>query len=564
MAMQRTFTVTQRIWFLSLFFSGLIFVVGSLNGWNIFSLGAGINELVSVHMISASNMGKIDMFHDGLSAKVYKSLEYATQRNSEILKEVTAETDEMIDQMQQKIKEFNELKVSDRIRDDLVRVDDPLRQYVSIVKGIVGLAADMDRDQALMRMKDFESAFSSLEKELASLSDDIEQEAARAGAKDSADASRSNLISLITLALGLALGLMAANYLTRETRDTLSGIAENLSENARKLSNLARDITSASGTLASATTEQSSAIEETVSSMEEMSAMISQTNQTASTTSSEASHSREGAADGKAVVARMVASVQEISASNDKLQAIVTVIDNIKSKTKIINDIAFETRLLAFNASIEAARAGSHGRGFAVVAEEVGKLASVSGKAADEVRLLLDGSISEVSAIVSETKKKVEEGERSSEHCESAFVRMHDGIVRIAQGIERIAAASKEQEVGVGQTNKAMIEMEKVTQTNSRAAESLASQATDLKAAADEMSESASLMSVLVFGSQDKRSLRQRPKQNRHHTASNDTSDSVGIEVKSVEPLREYSSATSGPSETDASVERSDSRWHAA
>ena len=50
----------------------------------------------------------------------------------------------------------------------------------------------------------------------------------------------------------------------------------------------------------------------------------------------------------------------------------------------------FKTQLLSFNASIEAARAGQHGRGFAVVAEEVGHLAQTSGKAAEEIRNLLE------------------------------------------------------------------------------------------------------------------------------------------------------------------------------
>lgn len=82
-------------------------------------------------------------------------------------------------------------------------------------------------------------------------------------------------------------------------------------------------------------------------------------------------------------------------AANTKLGRLVGLIASIKNKTKVIDDLVFESRLLSFNASIEAARAGVHGKGFSVVAEEVGKLASMSGKAADEIRTLLDSSTQE-------------------------------------------------------------------------------------------------------------------------------------------------------------------------
>lgn len=101
----------------------------------------------------------------------------------------------------------------------------------------------------------------------------------------------------------------------------------------------------------------------------------------------------------------MIHSITEISESNDrimsqvadgnrKISEIVQVISEIGNKTKVINDIVFQTKLLSFNASVEAARAGEHGKGFAVVAEEVGNLAQMSGNAAKEISDMLNGSVS--------------------------------------------------------------------------------------------------------------------------------------------------------------------------
>lgn len=71
--------------------------------------------------------------------------------------------------------------------------------------------------------------------------------------------------------------------------------------------------------------------------------------------------------------------------SNKKITEITKVISEVAAKTQVINEIVFKTKLLSFNASVEAARAGDQGRGFSVVAEEVGNLAKMSGDAAKEI-----------------------------------------------------------------------------------------------------------------------------------------------------------------------------------
>ena len=126
------------------------------------------------------------------------------------------------------------------------------------------------------------------------------------------------------------------------------------------------------------------------------------------------------AVKGKDVVHEMLMAVNEIHSSNERIfqtieqnnqriSEVVQVISAIDEKTKIINEIVFQTKLLSFNASLEAARAGENGKGFMVVAEEVGKLATMSGESAKEISLSLAENIEKVKLIVNESNGSIQE-----------------------------------------------------------------------------------------------------------------------------------------------------------
>ena len=116
----------------------------------------------------------------------------------------------------------------------------------------------------------------------------------------------------------------------------------------------------------------------------------------------------------------------------------------------------FKTQLLAFNASIEAARAGQHGRGFAVVANEVGNLAQLSGNAANQIQSLLEDSKSQVSNILQLTESRVQEGQSVCREAKTSFEDMFQSIRKIVEQMQSISDAAAEQDVGVKQTTDAM------------------------------------------------------------------------------------------------------------
>jgi len=210
--------------------------------------------------------------------------------------------------------------------------------------------------------------------------------------------------------------------------------------------------------------------------------------------------------EGNRIMQRLVGSMDSIQQANGQLQNIGKVIAEITAKTSIINDIVFKTQLLSFNASIEAARAGQHGRGFAVVAAEVGNLAQMSGGAAKEIQVLLDDSRSQVQSILESTQERVSEGQTVSADALATFGEIAKTIDGIAEQIRGINEATLEQEIGVKQTSKAMVQMDEHSQRNNVMSQQVAASASEIEREADRLFRVMQACQVLVFGSKVLRS----------------------------------------------------------
>jgi len=332
----------------------------------------------------------------------------------------------------------------------------------------------------------------------------------------SSDANRlSWLIPVLLVAAGV-LSIVLSVFLGVSVAKGLMHVANTIVESTSQVAAASTQIASSSAQLSQATTEQAASLEETAASLEQISAMISKASDSAQSTASSSTESQDKAQEGRAAVEMMLGSMEEISQSNDAIMAqinasnqqmaeIVSVIQDIGNKTKVINEIVFQTKLLSFNASVEAARAGEHGKGFAVVAEEVGNLAQMSGNAAKEISDMLNGSISRVETIVNETKRKVASladtgkqkvdlGVSVARQCAEVLNEIVQNVSKVSNLAQDISQATKEQAQGVGEINKAMGQLDTVTQQNAgtseeaaRAAEQLSAQAEFLKQAVDEL-----------------------------------------------------------------------------
>ena len=163
---------------------------------------------------------------------------------------------------------------------------------------------------------------------------------------------------------------------------------------------------------------------------------------------------------------QLVERMQRIAKSAEKMTEMIGVIDSI----------AFQTNILALNASVEAARAGEHGRGFAVVASEVRVLASRSADASQEIRKMIDS-----------TTQEVQGGRSAVEQAESAIENVVEQVSRVSELMASISTASSEQSSGIGQINAAIAEMDSVTQQNASKVQSIAASADNLALEAFEL-----------------------------------------------------------------------------
>ena len=229
-------------------------------------------------------------------------------------------------------------------------------------------------------------------------------------------------------------------------------LADNMSEVVSKVKLVASDvrrgaeeISAGNANLSQRTEQQSSSLEETASSMEEMTTTVKQNADNAGQANQLAMAARDQAEKGGTVVSQAVKAMADINDSSKKIADIIGVID----------DIAFQTNLLALNAAVEAARAGEQGRGFAVVASEVRSLAGRSATAAKEIKELIQDSV-----------RKVEGGSVLVTQSGQTLEKIVASVKKVSDIVAEIAAASREQSSGIEQVNRAVMQMDELTQQN--------------------------------------------------------------------------------------------------
>lgn len=232
----------------------------------------------------------------------------------------------------------------------------------------------------------------------------------------------------------------------------INGISVGLASvvgNVRRASDMialgVREIASGNADLSARTEAQASSLEETASTIDQLTSMVRANAERAANANEHVASASDLAVKGGTVVGHVVTTMSLIHGSSHKIVDIISVIDSI----------AFQTNILALNAAVEAARAGEQGRGFAVVATEVRNLAQRSAMAAKEIKALITDSVGNVNA----GGELVDQAGRDM----TAIVTAVDNVVNLMGEITR---ASKEQSAGIGEVNRAVGQMDEMTQQN--------------------------------------------------------------------------------------------------
>ena len=238
--------------------------------------------------------------------------------------------------------------------------------------------------------------------------------------------------------------LHAMTRMQASLRQIISGIHES----ATTINSAASEIASGNLDLSNRTEHHASSIEKTAAALDALTITVRNNADSAGQASQMATGAAGVAVSGGAVVDEVVQTMGAINASSQKIVDIIGVIDGI----------AFQTNILALNAAVEAARAGEQGRGFAVVASEVRGLAQRSAAAAKEIKTLITNSVEQVT-----------QGSALVEKAGGTMSDVVESVKRVTEIVSEISTATQQQRGGIEEVNRAISEMDQVTQYVDRA-----------------------------------------------------------------------------------------------
>ena len=304
--------------------------------------------------------------------------------------------------------------------------------------------------------------------------------------------SKGNLDTVVVYQSKDEFGMVADSF--NKMTQELANIIKTIATVSYNISNATQDMESGNKDISTRTNQQSTSLEETATAMEEINSIVQNNAEDAKNANEMTQKAQKSVVSSRTELLDTVNNsietnkemLQNLQNTNNSvviaMEEIMESSKKIEGITTLMNDIAFQTNLLALNASVEAARAGEHGKGFAVVASEVRKLAHRSAKASTEIGVLVQTSLEHITS----GRNLVKDGEEGRNEMRTKIETMLNNlksesdsnlngilhsVKEVSEVMENIKVASQEQATGVEQINRAIADMDTITQENLRLVE---------------------------------------------------------------------------------------------
>jgi len=420
---------------------------------------------------------------------------------------------------------FNEVTIDIKeCKFDCKKIEDIYKNYQQKVTELIDQRILLGKTSEAIEffIQDLSPVYFNALTELDHKGDEVKKSTAETLKKSQTEAMKLKL-GIITSSIFMILLLSIGGFSFKKTLvAVLSQITEKLESSTVTLRETSQKVASTSDFLSESSTEQNSTIQGTSQAIQEISAMTDINRNNVVISTNNAKESLKKISEGKKAIESMLEAIKRISHSNNQMVdqinkndsefgEVINLIKEIDQKTKIINDIVFQTKLLSFNASVEAARAGEHGKGFAVVAEEIGNLAVMSGQAANEISELLNNSVKRVNEIVTNSqgamtgimeigKSTINEGNDAVTQCHEIFDHISEDSQSINSILEEINAGTLEQSKGIEEVNKSMLQINDVATRSAQIAQESLEMSSRLKEQSGSIAELAGDLSLMLHG----------------------------------------------------------------
>jgi methyl-accepting chemotaxis protein/methyl-accepting chemotaxis protein-1 (serine sensor receptor) len=475
--MKRNLTLQQKLLGSSSILAVVALVGALTSAWMINTLNASVDHAVNGTARTMDALSKFVKPLDSLRTLSRGAVVYAFLQKPEIVdQQITkimageSETREALARVQGLLKTPDE-------RAAFEQVAGILDQWLTITNQTMDMCRAGKPEEAANNsqksLREFAAVFDKAQTDLL----EVERRDLQASATQSAVLHGwSRWLAGLSIVLTLAATAIAF-FFTRRVSGQLRQAIHKIAAGAGKVHSAASQIASASQSLAGAASELAAGIEETSASAQEMAGVSGHSSEQSSEASSLVSDVGVALRDGNRSVNAMVASMDEIGASNNKVSKIIRVID----------EIAFQTNILALNAAVEAARAGEAGLGFAVVADEVRTLAQRSAQAAKDTEVLIE-----------ETLSKSKTGRECVDQVAVVFHQISSKSETLGTLIGAVRTGNEQQAQGLAQISRAVSQMSQGTQTAAASAEESAASSSEMTAQAGSLREISTLLKKTV------------------------------------------------------------------